>query len=463
MPLGTLASGLRAVPDALDILDTTDPATGVRQMFSWSYRLLSDDAADLFRNLVLHPGPDVAVTTAASVVGWPERRTRAALDELVEAHLIDEQRPGRFGFHDLLRAYAREMSEALDAPTARAAAVGRMLDYYVHSGHAAAMALEPLRPRLTLDPAGPGVTVDGPADHAAAQAWFVAERAALLGLVDLAVREGHDTHCWQLAWAMIDFLNRSGRSQDCARSLETALAAATRLDDRHALARIHRALGFALVRLGQIDDAVRHSRRAVAFHRALSDHIGRAHAHLNLGGIAMMRAGRATTDAERLSGHLTALRHTGRAADLFGLAGDRVFEAQALANMGWVYSQVGEHRRAVAVCERSIALLDDVGAPRHAQADALDTLGHAHYHLGEHAEAEARYRQALARFADRGNRRGEAETLTHLGEDRLGAGDEAGARAAWHLALEIVLEVDPASVEPLKVRLASLAEPSLPA
>jgi hypothetical protein len=45
----------------------------------------------------------------------PERRVRAALDELSHAHLAVERRPGSFGTHRLLRAYAAELTDLGDA------------------------------------------------------------------------------------------------------------------------------------------------------------------------------------------------------------------------------------------------------------------------------------------------------------------------------------------------------------
>ena len=45
-------------------------------MFTWSYRMLSPDAARLLRLLGLHPGPDLAGDAAASLGGirWLARR-----------------------------------------------------------------------------------------------------------------------------------------------------------------------------------------------------------------------------------------------------------------------------------------------------------------------------------------------------------------------------------------------------
>jgi hypothetical protein len=125
--LATLVDELRAAPGALDVLDTEDPATGVRPAFSWSYRRLTEDAARLFRLLSIHPGPDAAPATVACLTGMAEPRAREALRELADVHLVDEYRPARYRFHDLLRAYSGELSVELDSPTERRAAARRIL------------------------------------------------------------------------------------------------------------------------------------------------------------------------------------------------------------------------------------------------------------------------------------------------------------------------------------------------
>ena len=83
-------------------------------MLSWSYRTLSEAAARLFRLLGLHPGPDLAAPAAASLAGVPLGQARRLLAELSGAHLLEERTPGRFAFHDLLRAYAVEQADESD-------------------------------------------------------------------------------------------------------------------------------------------------------------------------------------------------------------------------------------------------------------------------------------------------------------------------------------------------------------
>src|SRR5205814_8556776 len=78
LPLAALAADLCDSHDRLDALTTDDTGTGIRAVFSWSYRTLSLDAARLFRLLGLHPGPEVTSTPGASRT----RRPRAPVPPL---------------------------------------------------------------------------------------------------------------------------------------------------------------------------------------------------------------------------------------------------------------------------------------------------------------------------------------------------------------------------------------------
>ena len=182
-------------------------------MFSWSYCALGTDAARLFRLLGLHPGPDITIAAAASLAGIPAEQARVLLAELARAHLLAEHRPGRYAFHDLLRAYATEQALAHGDPS-RNAAVGRILDHLLHTGYAAAALIEPYFAPIDPVPPRPGVTVDGPATAEDALEWFTAERATLLAAVRLAAKTGFATYTWQLTWAMTTFLLRRGLWSD---------------------------------------------------------------------------------------------------------------------------------------------------------------------------------------------------------------------------------------------------------
>ena len=118
-PLAVIAAELNQATAILDPFHGGDACTDIRAVFSWSYRALGPDAARLFRLLGLLPGPDMTVGAAASVAGIAPCRARALLAELTRGHLLTEHRPGRYAFHDLLRAYAREQAHAHDDDGAR--------------------------------------------------------------------------------------------------------------------------------------------------------------------------------------------------------------------------------------------------------------------------------------------------------------------------------------------------------
>ncbi len=106
LPLADLARELADAQGRLEALDAGDPVASIRAVFSWSCEQLSAPAARMFRLLGLHAGPDVTVAAAASLAGVDRGQAAAAVAELADAHLIAEHAPGRYAFHDLLRAYA---------------------------------------------------------------------------------------------------------------------------------------------------------------------------------------------------------------------------------------------------------------------------------------------------------------------------------------------------------------------
>ncbi len=140
-PLAAVAAELRHAGGPLTALNTGEVTGSVRAVFSWSYRLLTPPAAWLFRCLGLHPGPDIAVPAAMSLAGVDLPQTRQLLAELARAHLITEHAPGRYAFHDLLRAYAAERALAEDSEQTRQGAILRVLDHYQQSAAAAARIL----------------------------------------------------------------------------------------------------------------------------------------------------------------------------------------------------------------------------------------------------------------------------------------------------------------------------------
>jgi DNA-binding SARP family transcriptional activator/transcriptional regulator with XRE-family HTH domain len=197
LPLAALAAEMRDERQRLDALETGEMATSVRMVFSCSRARLSEPAARMFRFLGLHPGPDIMVPAAASLAHLPRSAAYLALAELCDENLITEHAPGRYAFHDLLRAYAAEAARTY-GEAERQAAIRRVLDHYLHTAKAALALLYPYLIHLAGDGPPPGVQPEEMDDPRQAAEWFESERHILFAAIGLAVAEGCDPHAWEL-------------------------------------------------------------------------------------------------------------------------------------------------------------------------------------------------------------------------------------------------------------------------
>ncbi len=443
VPLEKLVAELSDQRQRLDLLQAGgDPATSVRAVFSWSYQQLSAAAARMFRLLGLHPGPDISVPAAASLAALAESDTRRLLGGLARAHLVAEHRPGRYGMHDLLRAYAVGQGHLHDSADDRQAAAGRLLDHYLHNAARAALLLDPAKEPVVLAPPRPGATLEQLSDSPGALAWFEAEHQALLAAVTFAAETGFDTHAWQLPWAMAVFLQTRGHWQEAAAVLRTALAAAARLDDTAAQALSGRLLANACLRLGDQDQALGFYASTIALYQRLGNRLGEARVRQNLG-LLSGRQGR----------YADALGHSEQALRLYQAIGDEDAEADALNNVGWYHGLLGDYQQARTFCRQALTLSAQTGN-RRLEGAVWDSLGFIEHRLGDLAEAAACYQRAISLYREVGDRFNEADTLDHLGDTRHGAGEPDLAREAWQQALAILDDLQHPGAGEVRAKLA---------
>jgi tetratricopeptide (TPR) repeat protein len=444
VPLAQLTGELADLHKRLDLLAAGgDRRTAVRAVFSWSYQHLGADAARAFRLLGLHPGPDFEPCAAAAVTGMTAEQARQMLGELTRAHLIAEHLPGRYAFHDLLRAYAAEQAHHTGSDTGRREATGRVLDHYLHTAARAAPLLDPAMEPVVLAPPRPGAAPGQPADHSQALAWFEAEHQVLLAAVTLAAGSGFDSHAWQLPWAMTNFLQTRGHYQEWATTQRTALAAATRLGDTAAQALSGRLLAGACTHLGDHDQARGHFASSLTLYQRLGNRLGEAKIHQGLGALA-----------DGQGRYADALSHSEQALRVYQDIGDKAGEAAALNNVGWCHSVLGDYQQARAFCRQALTLGAETG-DRVLEGRAWDSLGYAEHHLGNFAEAAACYQGALSLKRESGDRFSEAATLTHLGDTRHAAGELAQAREARQQALAILEDLQHPDADQVRAKLAS--------
>ena len=442
--LAALAAELRDTRNRLEVLDAGDAATDVRAVLSWSYEQLSPSAARMFRLLGLHPGPDVSLAAAASLAGVSRSEAGAALRELTRVHAVAEHVPGRFAFHDLLRAYAVDQAETMDSPADRQAAERRCLDHYLHTGHAGALQSNSLRKPLDLDPPALGTVPEEFSGRSPALAWFEAENPILVGLLNQAIAEGNDRYAWQITWTLAPFFYRRGRWHECISLQRQALKAAQRLGDPVGLGHAHYELGRGLVITGDFAEAEPHLSIALDIFGRLGDRANEATVHQGFGAL-FEHQGRYAQSLVHAREAMRVVEEIGPPSTLAGLEN----------SVGWLYAHLGQCEKALVYCQRSLEFQREIGY-RGGEADTLDSLGYTHSRMNDHRQAAECYQQAVDIYHEIGDRYHEAGSYIGLGDAQLRAVGLAAARASWEQALAILESIPHEDAEEARRRLAEL-------
>ena len=148
----------------------------------------------------------------------PPSDARVALRDLVRASLLNETVPGRYAFHDLLRAYAAEQSALTTSAAGVENTTRRMLDHYLQTAHHAHVVLYP--GRELIDPAARRGRGDGRRRSAARRRRWPGSRPrtrCCSRWSSLAASAGFDAHAWQLPVVLWTYHNVCGHWHDGAR------------------------------------------------------------------------------------------------------------------------------------------------------------------------------------------------------------------------------------------------------
>jgi DNA-binding SARP family transcriptional activator/tetratricopeptide (TPR) repeat protein len=465
-PLADLVAELER--SRLDCLDAGEDRADVRAVFSWSYRQLPDDAATAFALIGLHPGTDLDAHAAAALTGTTAGQARRVLGRLHRASLLQETGPGRYGMHDLLRAYAREQAAARDTDGCCQQALTRLFDYYRATAGAAMDTLAPaeahLRPRIPPS-ATARPTMAGDAE---ARGWLDRERANLAAVVTHCAGRGWPRHATDLAVTLFRYLmtgshlpeaftiygraleaaRRSGdlaaeadalnglggiglmrgHFRDAAGYYRPALERYRRCGDRKGEARVLQNLGQTEYRLHNLRSAAGYYRRAIAAFEDAGDSLGAARALAFLGGV----------EAE-LGSYDQAEGHLQRALPVLRDAEDQLYEAGALWRIGELNLGRGELAQAAAFFEQAMIIDRRIDNPNGVAAE-LCSLGEVSVRRGEYQQAISYLRKALGLYREVGDQHGEARTLLTLAEALHGAAQPAAARAELETALRLAAE-----------------------
>lgn len=461
VPIDELAEELRQTKRLLDAgAHGDDHTTTLRSTFSLSYRALGVREQRLFRLLGLHPGTRFSVSAVRALghldsVGDAEQ----LLDTLVGAHLVSQERAGRYHSHDLLHRYANTTVHEDEPEQPRDAATRRLFDWYLQSAINARELLagddQPIPP---LAPAAPVVPADL-TSRADALRWLDDERGNLVACAYRARQLGLHEHVWRFAGclnalsqyedprglleihelgrqsaelagataAVGGCLNNKGTTharlneeESAGRCFELAYQAFDAVADQHGVAVATHNLGVIRLRLGQPAEAIRALTAALAMstrgdrewpiannHRALGD----AYRMLDRFTEARSHYRQAWYTAQKIDDL------AGRAASLSRLAALSLDEGQLDDALTYGRAAVDEYDR---------IRVDKVGA-----ATALRVLAGVHLRRQSFPKAAALAREAVRTYREAHNPSGEIDALILLGHTLAAAGEPAEATGVW--------------------------------
>jgi tetratricopeptide (TPR) repeat protein len=385
----------------------------------------------MFRLLGVLDWVEMSVQVAAALLDLPQPQAQAALERLVDDHLLDSASPGRYRTHDLLRLYARDLAEHDEPAPHRQAALLRALNCYLAAAEQATLLLNPATPRIPADPTRQrraGLTLSTPAD---ATTWVDTEHTNLIAAAHQAATAPGTapTLTGPLTTALYRPFETRGYWHDLIALRCLAAGTAQRLDDRPGEALARQDVGYVYTRLGHPDKAVAATQQALAIFQQTCGRRGEQDCLLVLG-IAHRQQHRFAEAITRLQQGLAISRGSR----------DRYAEAVILNNLGLVYQRLHRFDEAIASHRQAYVTNRELN-DRYGEAAALVNLGWAYHRAGHADQAITCYQQSLTITRELGHRYDEAEALWGLGQTHHALGQDDKARTYWQQSITVLHDI----------------------
>ncbi len=299
--LGSDETGVRAsIASSVRFLETSD-------------RGLDRQAADALPLLSVPDGSDITTAVAAALLAVPLRRADAIVERLVDLNLLESVAPARYRFHDLIRAYGREVADQTQPTAERDEALSRVLQLYTEAAWICQAFTHPTSPRLPLATVGVSELLPTFSDRDSVVSWLDAEQRnlmdrfrqarqtglasnVLLAELPLAFFSYHESRIrWQemremgagavglalqhqrattAAWLQHDSAIPDAETGDTGSAIDSiriALQMFSGIDDPFGQARCCSSLAYLLGLEGQLDDALAYGRLALSLSRTIQD------------------------------------------------------------------------------------------------------------------------------------------------------------------------------------------------
>jgi tetratricopeptide (TPR) repeat protein len=250
-----------------------------------------------------------------------------------------------------------------------------------------------------------------------------------------------------LAWSLIGHCMKTARFWELASAQTVALHAAQHAGEPAAAAYSLHTLALARSAVHDQQGAIAAEQRSIEICRRIGD---RFHEARGLAGIAAAKSG--------MEDHVGCLDYALLALNVSRSLGadGHTEQARSLNLIGWSHAQLGNSDQAIAACEESLRLAEELG-DLWTQAAALDSLAFAYRTDGAYAASAATYRRALAIHDRYGAASFRARTLTHLGDLLALTGDTASALGLFQEALTIFETTDERMAEDTRQQITRLS------
>jgi tetratricopeptide (TPR) repeat protein len=388
----------------------------VRASFSLSYQDLAPSEAHLFQRLGLLEGVDFAAEVATVLLDTETEPAALALAKLINAQLVEPAADDRYRLHDLLRLFAREQADTVEASRDVHLRLAQWYRQYIES------TAEWLNPNIRRDVADQLILQTGEPVPAAEQRlllaalkWFEQEHSELLAAAQAAT----EAEVWDLAQELVtslqDFYGLRPHWLEWERAQTLALESARKRADGNSEGRALIALGIIYERQGRWEEALGYYEDSLRIFRRLSDRTGEGQALGNVGNVHRRR--------HRWD---EAIKSYEASLGIFRELANRQGEGDALGNLGVVYERQKHWAKAINCYEESLRIFRDLG-DRRAEGWILNNLGTTYRHRSNWDEALKHYKESLRFRRELGDRRGEGHVLGNLGVvyERQGHLDQA--------------------------------------
>jgi eukaryotic-like serine/threonine-protein kinase len=213
---------------------------------------------------------------------------------------------------------------------------------------------------------------------------------------------------------------------------ELAARAAEEANNRGArmlAARAQYAQAWAALNLGEMDDALRLTKEALAAYKAVGDYNGQSSMLRNLGTIRLMQGDLAT-----------ALGYYKDALKLARQIGNRYSEGATINQLATVAERQGRHTEALEQYQQTLAIMREVGN-RLAESISLNNIANILWARGDLGSARKMYSQAATISQQVGDKGGEVGTIINTSHICLQQGDLKCAERLLQSALSLAREI----------------------